>query len=169
MPELATPPRTPPLPSTPTTTPSPHPLPKPSQWEIRVTAATLIFPLWVHLPAEKGSRWCNLKPWSTPPGTLVFPVPSIFSMKFLCLSQRAPEGGRKGGWGRRSVAAAEKKNTFFSLQSVRELKGGVLEAGYSEEVCLPFGHFVLELAAHTGGRFAFRVTLLKQITKTNNP
>lgn len=33
-----------------------------------------------------------------------------------------------------------------------ELKGGVLQAesGYSEEVCLPFGHFVLELTVPTG-------------------
>lgn len=135
VPELATPPLTSPhYPST----PSPHPLPKPGQWEVRVTVATLIFPLWVHLPAEKGSRWCNMKPWSTPPGTLVFPVPSIFSMKFLCLSltesgegRERDEGGREGRReGGRGVATAEKKLFFssFSLQSVRGLKGGVLEA-----------------------------------------
>lgn len=70
-----------------------HPLLQTSQWEVWVTAGTLIFPLWVHLPAEKGSHWCNLKPRSTPRGTLVFPVPSIFSMKFLCLS--LTEGGEK--------------------------------------------------------------------------
>lgn len=84
-----------------------------------------------------------MKPWSTPPGTLVFPVPSIFSMKFLCLSltesgegrERDKEGGREGGKeggreGGRGVATAEKKLFFssFSLQSVRGLKGGVLEA-----------------------------------------
>lgn len=137
VPELATPPLTSPhYPST----PSPHPLPKPGQWEVRVTVATLIFPLWVHLPAEKGSRWCNMKPWSTPPGTLVFPVPSIFSMKFLCLSltesgegrERDKEGGREGRKeGGREGCSYSRKNIFFSsfsLQSVRGLKGGVLEA-----------------------------------------
>lgn len=54
-------------------------------------------------------------------------------MKFLCLSlteRWRREGGREGKEGGRSVAAAEKKTFFpFSLQSVRELKGGVLEAG----------------------------------------
>lgn len=34
---------------------------------------------------QKGSRCCNPTPQSAPLGTLVFPVPSIFSMKFLCL------------------------------------------------------------------------------------
>lgn len=34
---------------------------------------------------RKGSRCCNPTPQSAPLGTLVFPVPSIFSMKFLCL------------------------------------------------------------------------------------
>lgn len=112
VPELATPPLTSPhYPST----PSPHPLPKPGQWEVRVTVATLIFPLWVHLPAEKGSRWCNMKPWSTPPGTLVFPVPSIFSMKFLCLSlTESGEGRERDKEGGRGVATAE-KNFFFFL------------------------------------------------------
>ncbi len=62
-----------------------HPLDQASARD-RVTEATLIFPLWVHLPAEKGSRCCNPTPVSAPLGILVFPVPSIFSMKFLCLS-----------------------------------------------------------------------------------
>lgn len=68
----------------------------------RVTEDTLIFPLWVHLPAEKGSRCCNPTPASAPLGILVFPVPSIFSMKFLCLppSQRTQAEGE--GWRSRS-------------------------------------------------------------------
>lgn len=72
-----------------------------------------------------------MKPWSTPPGTLVFPVPSIFSMKFLCLSlTESGEGRERDKEGGRGVATAEKKHFFspFSLQSVRGLKGGVLEA-----------------------------------------
>lgn len=60
-------------------------------------------------------------------------------MKFLCLSltesgegrERDKEGGREGRKeGGRGVATAEKNFFFssFSLQSVRGLKGGVLEA-----------------------------------------
>lgn len=60
--------------------------PLPTTIAAHITTATLVFPLWVHLPAEKGSCCCNLTPWSTPMGILVFPVPSIFSMKFLCLT-----------------------------------------------------------------------------------
>lgn len=50
------------------------------------------------------------------------------------------------------VAGKEKKISL--QQSVRELKGGVLEnereSRFSEEVCLPFGHFVLQLVVLTG-------------------
>lgn len=59
------------------------------------------------------------------------------------------------------------RHFFFSSQSVRELKGGVLgvgegagqESAHSEEVCLPFGHFVLELALHTGEGLAPRIQI----------
>lgn len=50
----------------------------------------------------------------------------------LPLSHRAvEEGGREGGQGRREECSCRRKKKFFSfsLQSVRELKGGVLEAG----------------------------------------
>lgn len=68
----------------------------------RVTEATLIFPLWVHLPAEKGSRCCNPTPASAPLGILVFPVPSIFSMKFLCLPPSQRTQAEWEGWRSRS-------------------------------------------------------------------
>lgn len=69
-----------------------------------------------------------------------------------------PLWAAEGGGGVRKEGGAQrqrrKKNIFFFLffllQSVRELKGGVLQSGYSEEVCLPFGHFVLELTMPTG-------------------
>ncbi len=76
--------------------PTSHPLDQASA-RSRVTKAMLIFPLWVHLPAEKGSRCCNPTPASTPLGILVFPVPSIFSMKFLCLPPSQRTQAEKGG------------------------------------------------------------------------
>lgn len=71
--------------------------PLPTTTAAHITTATLVFPLWVHLPAEKGSCCCNPTPWSTPMGILVFPVPSIFSMKFLCLTAFHEVEQRRGG------------------------------------------------------------------------
>lgn len=71
--------------------------PLPTTTAAHITTATLVFPLWVHLPAEKGSCRCNPTPWSTPMGILVFPVPSIFSMKFLCLTAFHKVEQRRGG------------------------------------------------------------------------
>lgn len=138
------------------------PLPEPSQWEVRVTVATLIFPLWVHLPAEKGSRWCNLKPRSTPPGTLVFPVPSIFSMKFLCLSLPVSGGGREGG---RSVAAAEKYR-FFPLFSAkcrraeRRSSGGREGGGSESPYSQTFWTFCSWRSKANWGAFYFKALLV---------
>lgn len=92
----------------PPTPPTSRPLDQASAWA-RVTEDTLIFPLWVHLLAEKGSRRCNPTPARAPLGILVFPVPSIFSMKFLCLppSQRTQAEGE--GW--RSRSGEKYRNT----------------------------------------------------------
>lgn len=62
--------------------------------------------------------------------------------------------------GGRSVAAEKNTSFSFSLQSVRELKGGAFgsrESGYSEDACLPFGHFVLELAARSQEHLILKV------------
>jgi len=82
----------------------------------RVTEATLIFPLWVHLPAEKGSRCCNPTPASAPLGILVFPVPSIFSMKFLCLPPSQRTQAKEEGW--RSKSGESTETLLRPLQSV---------------------------------------------------
>lgn len=41
--------------------------------------------------------------------------------------------------------------------------GAERESGYSEDVCLPFGHFVLELAARSPERLVLKVLFLGQM------
>lgn len=73
------------------------------------------------------------------------------------------EGG--GGGTVAAAAAAAEKILFFlffaKCQRVgRRSSGGGegvwSQSTYSEEVCLPFGHFVLELASHTEDSLAFK-------------
>lgn len=58
------------------------------------------------------------------------------------------------------MAAARKKKTklLLLLQSVRELKGGVLGTQHTKSVCL-FEHFVLQLATLSDRTTAFNEAL----------
>lgn len=80
---------------------------------------------------QKGSRCCNPTPQSAPLGTLVFPVPSIFSMKFLCLpfsetSERREGAGRSVEEGKKQNYRQESRPFFAKCQGVerRSLKVG---------------------------------------------
>lgn len=81
----------------------------------------------------------------------------------LPLSNR--ERWREGG--REECSSSRKKILFFLFFSKcqrverRSFGGGEgvwSESRYSEEVCLPFGHFVLDLALHTGAGFVLKGT-----------